>query len=166
MTFAEERSEIPERNSEPDMEFSVDRIALSIQQPWAELILRGLKTIEIRRTPARPQGPVYLYASRKPVLFSNLDSLLYRHGILQEALPLGVVVGTVEILDCRRSQAEDGAAALVPAEMLTESYSWILGNPQPFLKPLQPQYVPFGTWFYPFKRLQTNTRQRRDHGGI
>jgi len=136
-------------------------IALSIQQPWAELILRGLKTIEVRRVPARPRGQVYLYSSRRPARFPGVQELMTRHGISLAALPLGQIVGRVEILECRRGCPEDVAAAHVPAAMLKDAYSWILGNPARFTQPVQPKFVPFGTWFYPFQRMRTNVRHRR-----
>ncbi|WP_437186387.1 ASCH domain-containing protein [Planctomicrobium sp. SH668] len=142
-------------------EVDVDRIALSIQQPWAELILQGIKSIEIRRVCARPRGIVYLYTSKRLSSIPDLGVLRDRYGISPTMLPLGQIVGTVEILDCRRARMEDAAAAQVPSSLLTDAYSWMLGNPQRLPQPLQPRYLPFGTWFYPFKRLQINTRQRR-----
>ena len=41
--------------------------ALSIRQPYTELILRGLKTVEYRTWPTRLIGETfYIYAARKP----------------------------------------------------------------------------------------------------
>ena len=41
--------------------------ALSIRQPYAELILRGIKTIEYRSRPTRIIGErFYIYAARTP----------------------------------------------------------------------------------------------------
>jgi predicted transcriptional regulator len=41
-------------------------LALSIRQPYAELILRGIKTVEYRTRPTRIIGQRFLiYASRK-----------------------------------------------------------------------------------------------------
>jgi ASCH domain len=37
--------------------------ALSVRQPWAELILRGEKTIEYRSQPTKVRGKIYIYAS-------------------------------------------------------------------------------------------------------
>ncbi|WP_437225646.1 ASCH domain-containing protein [Planctomicrobium sp. SH661] len=144
----------------------LDRIALSIQQPWAELILRGIKTIEIRRSPARPRGTIYLYASQRFSRLPGVESLLAEEGISSGALPLGALVGTVEILGCRPACESDAAAARIPPAFLSDAYAWILGNPQRLPQPVQPRYVPFGTWFYPFQRLRTNTRQRRKDGGV
>jgi len=49
-----------------DAPINADRIALGIQQPWVELILRGVKTLEIRSQPTRQRGTIYLYASKRP----------------------------------------------------------------------------------------------------
>lgn len=138
-----------------------DLIALSIQQPWAELILQGVKTIEVRRVPARPRGSVYLYASQRISSLPGVEMLLQQQGIFAETLPRGQIVGRVEILDCRRARLEDASAAQVPAALLVDAYSWVLGNAQRLSRPVLPHYVPFGTWFYPFKRLRTNVRGRK-----
>lgn len=144
----------------------LDRIALSIRQPWAELILRGIKTIEVRQTPARPMGPIYLYTSKRVSSSPELDFRLQKYGIDCEGLPRGVIVGTVDILECRRSQEGDASAAQLPPEQLQGTYSWVVGNAVRFPAPLPVQFVPFGTWFYPFQRKQTNVRHRRNHGGV
>jgi len=136
-------------------------IALSIQQPWAELILRGIKTIEVRRVAARPRGLVYLYTSRRQSRLPGLEELVSRHGISSAMLPVGQIVGTVEILDCRRACPADATAAQVPPALLKDAFSWFLGNATRLAQPVQPKFVPFGTWFYPWKRMRTNVRQRR-----
>lgn len=141
-----------------------DVIALSIQQPWAELILRGIKTVEVRRVAARPQGPVYLYASQRFSSLPGVDQLLASHGISPETLPRGVIVGTVDVLECRRARPQDAPLAQVSADLLTETFAWVLGNARRLPQPVSPRFIPFGTWFYPFKRLRTNVRQRRGRG--
>ena len=40
--------------------------ALSVRQPYAELILRGAKKIEYRSRPTKTSGRVYVYAAKKP----------------------------------------------------------------------------------------------------
>jgi hypothetical protein len=146
--------------------YDPNRIALSIRQPWAELILRGIKTIEVRRTPARPMGSVYLYTSKRISSSPELDSRLRQYGIDPETLPRGVIVGTVDILESRRSQESDASAAQLSPEHLAGTYSWVVGNAVRFPTPLPVEFVPFGTWFYPFQRKQTNVRHRRNHGGV
>ena len=72
--------------------------AISIRQPWAELILRGMKKKEDRDVPTRIRERVYLYASLRPA-----DSAADWRRIKKSPgqLPAGKIVGTVEVVDCR-----------------------------------------------------------------
>src|SRR5262245_54388056 len=40
--------------------------ALSLRQPWAALLVHGLKTIEVRSWPTARRGRVYIHAARLP----------------------------------------------------------------------------------------------------
>ena len=40
--------------------------ALSLKQPWAALLVHGLKTIEVRRWPTARRGCVLIHAARVP----------------------------------------------------------------------------------------------------
>lgn len=134
--------------------------AFGIQQPWAELILRGIKTLEIRTLPVRPGGPIYLYASKQPAKTEFAVEAAERAGLELENLPRGVLVGTCHVLECRPATPEDVAAACVPEEVLRGKLAWVLGqvsrleSPQPILNP------PFGMWFYPFTQRGTAKRRR------
>ena len=44
---------------ELDNLLDIDRRALGIKQPWVELILRGIKTLEIRSLATNVRGPIY-----------------------------------------------------------------------------------------------------------
>ena len=47
-------------------------LALSIRQPYAELILRGIKTVEYRTRATRIIGErFHIYAAKKPSAFSD-----------------------------------------------------------------------------------------------
>ncbi len=133
---------------EPDL----SQIALSIQQPWAELILQGIKTLEIRAMPTRIRGPVYLYTSRQ---FSRLPSAreaVSSYNLERTSLPRGVIVGTVNILDCRPAVPNDSGMACVPADVIAGNFSWILGNAKRSPQLWSVTCAPFGPWFYPFQR--------------
>ncbi|HBL44587.1 MAG TPA: hypothetical protein DDZ90_14465, partial [Planctomycetaceae bacterium] len=71
--------------------------ALGIRQPWAELILRGEKTIEIRSSQTQIRGTIYVYASRKLATTPHAVKAALKAGIDVTTLPTGVLVGTVEI---------------------------------------------------------------------
>ncbi len=75
------------------------RRAISIRQPAAELVLRGIKRFENRTLPTNIRERVYIYASLK-----KDDPWPYawrRLGRSPGSLPTGVIVGTVDIVDCR-----------------------------------------------------------------
>jgi hypothetical protein len=129
-----------------------DRLALGVQQPWAELIVRGIKTIEVRSQATQVRGTIYIYASRKPSTMDAATDVAARHQIEVAALPKGLIVGTVELIDSRPCTPSDAAAAGVPAELLLGRQAWVLAHPQRLPKPLPVRFLPFGVWFYPFKR--------------
>ena len=130
-------------------------LALGVRQPWVELILRGVKTIEVRSTDTRVRGTIYLYASKK---FSELPAALdaaRRHGLDGGMLPAGLLVGSVEICQTRPARPHDSAASCVPAALLKAQFAWELRNPVRFLHPLPVRFLPYGVWFYPFRRRHT-----------
>jgi hypothetical protein len=82
--------------------------ALSIQQPWATLVVQGCKHIETRTWPTYYRGPLLIQASSR---FRKPQWDLCREPPFQECLaaagvqrlrdlPLGCVVGTVNLIDC------------------------------------------------------------------
>ena len=137
-----------------------DLIALGIRQPWAELILRGIKTIEIRSQDTNIRGPIYLYVSRKISDHPAAAAAIEAHRLDIAALPLGALVGTVEIHETRRAAPPDAAGACIPANSLEGSYGWRLCNPVRLPEPLPVRFLPYGVWFYPFKRRNLGARRR------
>jgi gamma-glutamylcyclotransferase (GGCT)/AIG2-like uncharacterized protein YtfP len=71
--------------------------ALSIRQPWASLILAGLKKIETRSTTTHRRGRVFLHAAA--TMGPSEREAAIREGLDPDALPRGVIVGTVDIVD-------------------------------------------------------------------
>jgi len=127
-------------------------IALGVRQPWIELILRGLKTIEVRSQGTRVRGTIYLYASKK---FSDIPAAIgaaRAHGLDCPSLPTGLLVGSVEICGARPAAARDAAASCVPAALLSQQFAWELRNPVRFAEPLPVRFLPYGIWFYPYRR--------------
>ena len=109
------------------------RPAFSVQQPFAEQILQGIKAFEYRTIRTHTRGRVYIYASR--TIYRNAAEW-QKLRLHPAQVPIGKVVGTVEIIDC------DWSAEL-------SCYRWHLARPQrlPARRPLtHPQPV----WFYPF----------------
>ena len=106
--------------------------ALSVRQPFAERIMLGIKKIEYRSIPTNIRGRVYVYASKTPALE------VYKKMKKEPSdFPVGVLVGTVEIIDCKEKPDE---------------YHWKLANPKRLKKPIKPDKHPQPVWFKPFKK--------------
>lgn len=125
-------------------------LALSIRQPWAELILRGIKTIEVRSKNTNVRGPIHIYASRVRAEPEVEQKVHKEFGVDSESLPRGVLVGTVVIVDSRPFKATDVPAALVRPRADWTYYGWILANPQRATRLLRPTGRPQPIWFYAF----------------
>jgi hypothetical protein len=107
------------------------RIALSIRQPYAELILRRLKRFEYRTRPTNLRGRIYIYAAMQ-----EGDPAGYRKlRCAPEDLPRGVLVGTVEIVNCTGRPGD---------------YRWHLASPRRLRRPRRPKNHPQPAWFQPF----------------
>jgi hypothetical protein len=100
--------------------------AISIRQPYVEQILQGEKVNEYRSRPTNIRERVYLYASQKPADGYDVGDL-----------PRGLIVGTVEIIDCRWDDGEG-------------CYAYVLANPRRLRQPLKPTNHPQPVWFRPF----------------
>jgi ASCH domain-containing protein len=75
---------------------------LSLRQPWASLVVHGIKDVENRTWPTRYRGLVLIHASLRADEISA-DDLERRFGArLPIELPLGGIVGITEIVDCVR----------------------------------------------------------------
>lgn len=107
-------------------------IAISIRQPYAELIMRRKKKFEFRSRPTRKTGTVYVYAGQRPGPDAEWEAL----GLVPTDLPAGKVIGTVEIVGCTRSRGG--------------KYAWELKSPKSLRRPVRPKGKPQPIWFYPF----------------
>lgn len=107
--------------------------AISIRQPYIEEILIGSKKYEYRSRPTKIRGRVYLYASLTPGIESHWRKLKITIG----DLPTGVIVGSVEIVDC------------IWFEKL-QSYGYKLKSPKRYSSPVKPTYRPQPCFFFPF----------------
>jgi hypothetical protein len=136
-----------------------DLPALGIRQPWAELILQGIKTIEVRTLPTSVRGPIYLYTSKVIADTPAAGNAAARYGLEMESLPRGLLVGTVEIVGCEPCRAEDAERACLTSEIVAGKMGWRLARPQRLESPLKVRFLPYGVWFYPFKRKTQGGRR-------
>jgi hypothetical protein len=136
-----------------DLAVEVDvspEIALSIRQPWAELIMRGIKTIEARVLQTHKRARVHVYAGKNRASAEDEARVTRDYGLDIDALPRGVLVGTVEIIDCKRLQPSDSAAAAFPIPKGYESFGWHLARPIRAARLLAPERHPQPMFFRPF----------------
>ena len=140
--------------------------ALSIRQPYAELILRGIKTAELRSRSTRIVGErFYIYACKAkatppvPIWSDDLrvaappawmielaeqvkmiEPELLR-GAGQGGLPTGVIVGSAVIEQVIPPDRADGDAGL---------FRWQLADVKRIKRPRKPTGHPQPVWFKPF----------------
>jgi hypothetical protein len=124
--------------------------ALSIRQPWAELIMRGEKTIEVRSLRTNIRGRVHVYASLGDVHPESRARVVRQYGLDVDALPRGVLLGTVEIVDCRPLAVRDSRAAAFRVPEDTTDFAWLLAAPQRATQLLKPARHPQPVFFTPF----------------
>jgi len=150
--------------------------ALSIRQPYAELILRGVKTVECRSRPTRVLGErFYIYAAGRkwdgagrarawsrdlalpgrgepggPPWMAELANALR---LFPHELPTGVIVGTAVIERCEEVRSEvRGQKSEVSgdATALNSLYHWHLAGVERLASPRKPERQPQPVWFVPF----------------
>jgi hypothetical protein len=73
--------------------------ALSLKQPFAELIVSGKKTIELRNWNTKFRGKFLIHASKTPDL-KSVKSFGF------DKLPAGVIVGKAELVDVKKYETE------------------------------------------------------------
>ncbi len=109
--------------------------ALSVQQPWANMIASGLKTIETRKWWTPYRGDLLICSSKRPAIE-----------------PAGAAICIVRLVDCRRltprdrdaAQCQDcpyagmpleewGRAMCCPDHPGVRFYAWVFENIRPIM---------------------------------
>jgi hypothetical protein len=115
---------------------AVSNLALSIRQPWAELVLRAQKSIEVRSWTVDYRGPVWLHTGQKN------DSEAEAHFGLRDLFH-GGFIGRIEVSSVLRLDPERWERwrdrHLVPGEMPAGSFGWLLRQPVRLRKPVAAQ---------------------------
>jgi hypothetical protein len=110
--------------------------ALSFRQPWAELILRGRKTMDLRTYSTTYRGPLAVHASQKVE-----REACGAHGLAPDTLETGGVVGVVELVDILPLTAAEYETHrdehLAGRRFREPMFGWVLASPRRL-----PQVVP------------------------
>ena len=105
--------------------------AITIKQPWASLIVHGIKDIENRTWPCPKKylgQRVLIHASGKPLNYDNFYTTLFRS------------IGSIEIVDCVQNHSSIWAEK--------EVYNWVLANPILFESPIENVKGRLSFWDY------------------
>lgn len=125
--------------------------AITIKQPWASLIVAGIKDIENRTWKTSFRGRVLIHAAKTPVkeglmALNNLQlfALMNRANWEQEFsnVPNGAIIGSVEIVDCVKDHSSRWAEKGV--------WNWVLANPIMFNEPIMDVKGKLSFWDYPY----------------
>ena len=124
--------------------------ALSVRQPWAELILLGHKTIEVRSRATHLRERVYVYTGQSRIDAEEESRIAARFGIDVDRLPRGFLVGTVEIVGSRHLNSGDSEAACFEIDGGSGLYAWVLDRPKRSEVLEKPMRHPQPMFFNPF----------------
>lgn len=128
--------------------------AITIKQPWAWLIVEGIKDIENRTWPTKFRGRVLIHAGAKADISNSLyvlNEVQYNEVIKRlsgNCFPKyynSAIIGSIEIVDCVLNHTSvwaqheanvrrkiDGEYKLVEVPV----YNWVLANPIKFSQPI------------------------------
>jgi hypothetical protein len=96
--------------------------AITIHQPWAELIVRGEKDVENRSWRTNHRGPLLIHAGARADRSSFAE-----HGV-PEAADRSAIIGVVEVVDCKQERTSTWHEA--------GSWGWYLTGARRFRKPI------------------------------
>lgn len=124
--------------------------ALSIKQPWASLIVEGIKDIENRTWKTNYRGRIYIHVSQAKKFNVQMTDEQTKKAfpVLTDAmngnLHFGAIIGEVDIVDCVINHESIWAekspdTKLVGRTQVTvgkkPTYNWVLANPTAYIHP-------------------------------
>jgi len=134
---------------------------LSLLQPWASLVVMGMKTIETRSWQTAHRGPLLIHASlgRKGKILTT-EPPFSKYIPDFDALPFGAIIGEVQLDDILPVEMLFYSDAKLAALTLEEKafgdytkgrYAWLLSEPVMFDEPI-PVKGGLGIWKYKAKK--------------
>lgn len=109
---------------------------LSVSQPYADFIINGKKTIELRTWNTKFRGEFLIHA---PIKIK--DNVCEKLGIDRSSLRTGVIIGKAEIYDVKSYESikalrEDYNKHFATEEFLRHKYGFLLRKPQALRVPI------------------------------
>lgn len=128
--------------------------ALTIKQPWASLIVEGIKDIENRTWKTNYRGRIYVHAAQKGLSFA--DFLWATEGktfdrkkedLCKLGDCFGAIIGEIDIIDCTLNHSSIWAEQMeydvcpdTGLHILRKGqkyvWNWVLANPVKYDKPI------------------------------
>jgi len=107
--------------------------ALTVKQPWANLIVKGIKDVENRTWQTKYRGRLYIHAAKKsdPVGFSfNCPSTVFdkANNSIGKEFKMAII-GYVDLVDIVKNSKSIWAQI--------DCYHWVLKNPVMLDKPIE-----------------------------
>lgn len=125
--------------------------ALTLREPWASLVLEGVKTLETRNWATRYRGELFIHAGsgRVPRGDAHVNELMK---LLEGPLHYGLVIARCELVDCVRIDAEyareiERRAPLnyISGDYTPGRYVWVLEGVRALERPV-PARGMLGLW--------------------
>jgi len=138
--------------------------ALSLKQPWATLLVHGLKTIEVRNWPTARRGRILIHATcvpdGRPIAWSRVPLDLIDHCQLK-----GGIIGWADLNDC---VAYDSLATFDrDKELHLNESSWFVGPKMfgfAFANAKELPFYPFSGWmrFFEVKGMELLNQKNQE----
>lgn len=121
---------------------------LSLKQPFAELVVSGKKTIELRKWNTKFRGEFLVHASKVP----DWEAMA-KHGFKE--LPTGFIVGKVKLVEVKKYNSKK-ENLIDKKKHLADSgwgdYGFVLEDAERFEKPI-PAKGMLGFWEFEIKKF-------------
>jgi hypothetical protein len=109
------------------------KIAISVRQPWADLIIWGIKTIEVRQWSSNYRGILYIHSSK------TLDEIAMNKFHITDP-PTGAIIGKVDLI--KVEPFTEKSWSTLADEHLNDGpfspglYAWYLASPTSLKNPI------------------------------
>ncbi|KAF8821698.1 zinc finger motif, C2HC5-type protein, partial [Cardiosporidium cionae] len=138
---------INEKKGEKSLEIDERKAAedthcISIQQPWATLILEGIKRVEGREWPTLHRGRLWIHAAAKPLdeLTQFTAESLYHSVAIEQSVdlasltyPVSTLLGSITLETClsydQYTQSDYPIDASLFSDMIPSKFYFILSHP-------------------------------------
>lgn len=120
--------------------------AITIWQPYASLIVMGVKEFETRTWTTKHTGLLVIHAAKRQMKGRELklhqwlmQTLPVEQQIQLRNLPFGAAVGTVEVVECKHQNNYRGFISETErrvGDWSTADYAWKLAKPYKFNSPI------------------------------